>query len=117
MDAASDRGEIALLVRSELLSATSGDLLSLGWAATATRHVHRLLHSRFLRNRELFCQPSFNIRRTESQQSAELDASRQIAAVGVAVIDCLLGKTECGRKGFGSEKMFHRVTWLFQAVT
>ena len=98
-----------------MLSLTTGDLLSLGWATTATRHVHLLvLQSRFFRRSELFFQPRFNIGRTESQQSAQLDASRQIAAVGMAVIDCLLGKTECGRKGFWSEKVFHRSHGYFK---
>lgn len=89
---------------------TIGYLLSLGWAAPAAAHVHLLFRSRFLGRTKLFCQPNFNVSWTEPQQSPKLDASRQVAAVRMAVIDCLLGKTECGCKSLWSEKVFHRVT-------
>lgn len=74
------------------------------------------LDNRIFGRTELFCQPRFNVNRTEPQQPAEFDTRRQIATGRVAVIDCLLSQAECGGESLWSEKVFHSVTWLYRAV-
>lgn len=84
----------------------ASNLLSFGRSARATGYRERYrgnCHGMLLPT----FKPSVNISRSKAKKPAQFNDGRQVAAIGVTVVDCLLGKTERDCEGFRGKKLFH----------